>query len=264
LSNTAATSDIFLDFAAAREAALNELASAGVPLVDEQGRKLSFSDVVASLPKPLPALVLRAVTLRNKIVEKNAGLVKKHVNGQEYRTSMQFECTEEDLKQGGMIGLVRAVDLFDPTVGVKFSSYAMFWVRNGMQDVMQRAGHPTYCQPNNRRSFVSLAVSQRKESVRRHGSGRGNDEVSLEEVIPDHSPSPHAKLEESHQMRELAKALDQLPLLQADKIAIEYFEVKENSFMIERRVAARRRGTRGRQQGALDALRRILGEGFNE
>jgi RNA polymerase primary sigma factor len=40
--------------------------------------------------------------------------------------------THEDLFQHGVLGLIRAVELFDPNLGYKFSTYAMNWIRQAI------------------------------------------------------------------------------------------------------------------------------------
>lgn len=70
-----------------------------------------------------------AVRQRNRIVEFNKKLV--------YRPAkIMFEGTgepQEDFEQVGWIGLIRAIELFDPTRGIRFSSYAMGFVRGEMR-----------------------------------------------------------------------------------------------------------------------------------
>ena len=40
--------------------------------------------------------------------------------------------TYDDLFQHGVVGLIRAVELFDPSLGYKFSTYAMNWIRQAV------------------------------------------------------------------------------------------------------------------------------------
>ena len=44
----------------------------------------------------------------------------------------------EDLVGAGSVGLVRAASKYEPSRGLKFSTYAMYWVRNAMLSAIQR------------------------------------------------------------------------------------------------------------------------------
>lgn len=63
--------------------------------------------------------------LRNKIAVKNQKLVQKIAHRQAQQCAVPFE----DLNQVGMMGLLRAIDRFDPTTGSAFSSFAVPWIR---------------------------------------------------------------------------------------------------------------------------------------
>jgi RNA polymerase primary sigma factor len=53
----------------------------------------------------------------------------------------------EDLVQEGMLGLIRAVEGFEPERGLRFSTYAKFWVVQSMQHLVKTSAHAVRVPP---------------------------------------------------------------------------------------------------------------------
>lgn len=69
----------------------------------------------------------RLQALRQQMIAGNTGLVA--FVAYKYKTTcLSFE----DLMQEGIIGLIRAVDRFDPGRGIRFSTYAIFWIKQAI------------------------------------------------------------------------------------------------------------------------------------
>jgi RNA polymerase sigma-B factor len=66
-----------------------------------------------------------SIELRNKIVQLNQGLVRKVA----HRISSSCSEPYEDLEQVGYLGLIRAIERFDPSQGCAFSSFAVPYIR---------------------------------------------------------------------------------------------------------------------------------------
>lgn len=66
-----------------------------------------------------------SIGLRNRLVSLNAGLVRKLA----HRLSHQCAEPYEDLEQIGFLGLIRAIERFDPAQGCAFSSFAVPYIR---------------------------------------------------------------------------------------------------------------------------------------
>lgn len=66
-----------------------------------------------------------SVKLRNQLVELNSGLVRQVAH------QMSYKCNEpyEDLEQIGYLGLIRAIERFNPAQGCAFSSFAIPFIR---------------------------------------------------------------------------------------------------------------------------------------
>jgi RNA polymerase sigma-B factor len=71
--------------------------------------------------------------LRNRLVELNFGLLRREAH------HWVNQCTEsyEDLIQVGCIGLIRAIERFDLTKGVAFSSFAIPYIRGEIQHYLR-------------------------------------------------------------------------------------------------------------------------------
>lgn len=72
-------------------------------------------------------------------VELNLGLVKGIVSG--YVKSMAngsaVYFVKKDMVQEATVGLIKAVEKFDPTKGFRFATYAQWWVRKYLNECLQ-------------------------------------------------------------------------------------------------------------------------------
>ncbi|MGF1482595.1 MAG: RNA polymerase sigma factor SigF [Cyanophyceae cyanobacterium] len=77
-----------------------------------------------------------SLKLRNKIVELNIGLARKVAH------QINQQCAEpyEDLEQIGSLGLIRAIERFDPLQGNAFSSFAIPYIRGEILHYLRDKG----------------------------------------------------------------------------------------------------------------------------
>ena len=71
--------------------------------------------------------------LRNQLVQINLGLVRKEAHRWVNYSTESFE----DLLQVGSLGLIRAIERFDPTKGSAFSSFAVPYIRGEIQHYLR-------------------------------------------------------------------------------------------------------------------------------
>jgi len=84
----------------------------------------SLSDSSAS---KLISASRRLQLLRQQMITSNTGLVN-YVAYKYKASSLGFD----DLVQEGIVGLIRAVDRFDPNRGIRFSTYGIFWIKQAI------------------------------------------------------------------------------------------------------------------------------------
>lgn len=123
---------------------LNEIARFPLLTVDQEllyGKRVAAMRELQSLSRPLTLeekrVIRSGLRARERFMQCNLQLVvhvaKKYNNRN--RKSMEIM----DIIQEGNIGLARAVELFDYSRGYKFSTYAYWWIRQGIQRAISQS-----------------------------------------------------------------------------------------------------------------------------
>lgn len=105
-----------------------------------------------------------SVKLRNDLVRLNAGLVRKIA----HRVSHQCSEPYEDLEQIGYLGLIRAIERFDPAQGCAFSSFAVPYIRGEMLHFLRDRG-TTVKIPRRWQDLQKEGQKRQVELMRQHG-----------------------------------------------------------------------------------------------
>ena len=145
---------------------------------------------------------------RELLVEKNMGFIVQTADIVYRSSSLEgsdLNIDVDDLVQEGSIGLLRAVDGFDPVRKIKFLTYAAPFIRNAMTDL------------------VRDAFSRYEQRMVDSENGPGLQKVRLDEVLPGEerllrmeavadiaAKSPEQVYEERETLRELYEGLGQI------------------------------------------------------
>lgn len=102
------------------------------------GRSLSKSEWAKLANIETPTQLRREVATYRRakqlLVSANMGLVHTVVKKHYYDVRTRSGVTFEELVQEGSLGLLRAAELFDPSRGIRFSTYATIWIKGHLSN----------------------------------------------------------------------------------------------------------------------------------
>jgi len=123
---------------------LNEIARYPLLSANQEllyGRRIAKMRELQELERPLTdaehRLVRSGLRARERFMQCNLQLVVYVAKKYENRKRKSLEIM--DLIQEGNIGLARAVELFDSSRGYKFSTYAYWWIKQGIQRALSQS-----------------------------------------------------------------------------------------------------------------------------
>lgn len=114
-----------------------------------------------------------SVAVRNKLVKLNAGLVRKIAH------RISHQCTEpfEDLEQIGYMGLIRAIERFNPSHGCAFSSFAVPYIRGEILHFLRDRGGAVKI-PRRWQELHNQGQRIREELTRQQGGQPKDSEIA--------------------------------------------------------------------------------------
>ena len=194
---------------------------------------------------------------RASIIDNYAYLVK--ITAGRVVSNLPPNLEREDLYTAGSMGLIKAVDQFDPGRQVKFETYAIALIRGAILESLReedwvprsireraktlerafselevRLGVP----PTEAQVAAQLGVTPDELSKMLADTGRGlvmslddmimgsegSERLHLGDVIPDDGKGPATDVETREKIRQLAVAIDRLPERERLVIALYYYE----------------------------------------
>jgi RNA polymerase sigma factor (sigma-70 family) len=103
----------------------------------------------------------KEIWLRNELAKRNQKLVSYVVKS--FYNRDEHKRLREDLQQEGNIGLLSAIERFDPELGWKFSTYAIHWIRQAISSYLNNV-EPVMSVPISIKNAHSKFLKETKET----------------------------------------------------------------------------------------------------
>lgn len=201
--------------------------------------------------------VYKSPDARVEIINHYSYLVK--ITAGRLVTSLPGGLDREDLVGSGVIGLVKAVDQFDPTRDVKFETYAIALIRGAILEMLRDEDwvprsireklkaldrtmlmlETQYGRPATDHEIgeaMGISVVEVSELLVRMGrtnvyslddilgGSDGDDQIHFVELIVDENANPSGEVEGKEIRRILSQSVDKLPERERLVVALYYFE----------------------------------------
>ena len=148
--------------------AVGRLPQGSSRLVISRGQQIRAADD----PQATPAQRRAAARARSRMIKENLRLVVCIAKPYHARIQRSSALEFSDLLQAGTIGLIRAVEKFDPALGYSFSTYASWWIRQAIRREIESS-----------ESSIRLSARQQQMRLKAHFAPPGLSHDELAEYL---------------------------------------------------------------------------------